>query len=298
MRTDSKTAHAPPGFDALVDLVRGRRVVALTGAGCSTESGIPDYRGPRGRLRERAPIQYDEFVRSSEARRRYWARSAVGWPRLREARPNPAHRALATLERSGFLRGIITQNVDRLHQKAGSRTLLELHGSLEGVRCLACDAAVTRTELQDRLLRLNPSWGSRVRYSHRRGSDRADTAPDGDAELPSADVAGFRVPPCRCCAGVLKPDVVFFGENVPPARVERAWRLDGKAELILVVGSSLSVFSGRRFVYRAREDSVPIAIVNIGPTRADELARIKIEGRAGEVLPDLAASLLSRGTTR
>ncbi|HET8654169.1 MAG TPA: NAD-dependent protein deacetylase [Longimicrobiaceae bacterium] len=284
-----------PGSDvlsasALLDLLHGRRVVVLAGAGCSTESGIPDYRGPEGSLRTRKPMQYREFVGSEAARARYWARSAIGWPHMAAARPNPAHRALAELEEAGAVRGVITQNVDGLHHAAGSRRVVELHGSLASVRCLACGHAEARDDYQDRLLAVNPEW---VDAPAHRGE--VEIAPDGDAELPSEALASFRVPGCELCGGILKPDVVFFGENVPPQTVERAWRLFAEAEVLLVVGSSLTVYSGRRFIYRAQEDGLPIGIVNVGPTRADDAAVAKVEGRVGAVLPVLAEALLRRG---
>ncbi|CAN5659739.1 NAD-dependent protein deacetylase [soil metagenome] len=269
-------------LDALLNLLRGRRVVVLAGAGCSTESGIPDYRGPEGSLRTRTPIQYQEFLRSEAARVRYWARSTVGWPRMAAARPNAAHYALARLEEGGVVRGVITQNVDGLHQAAGSRRAVELHGSLASVRCLECRHAVRRAEWQERLRGLNAGL---------HGKD-AEAAPDGDAELPAQSLENFRVPGCEVCGGVMKPDVVFFGENVPADTVEQAWRLFEEADVLLVVGSSLTVYSGRRFVYRAQKESVPIGIINLGPTRADEMAQAKVEGQLGRVLPQLAESLL------
>src|SRR5690606_24546351 len=240
----------PVALGPLADLLRDRRVVVLAGAGCSTESGIPDYRGPEGRRRVRAPIQYQEFVRSEAARVRHWARSTVGWPRLSAARPNPAHHALARLEESGRVRGIITQNVDGLHQAAGSRRVVELHGSLASVRCLGCGGLASREAFQERLRGENAEWIDRL-------ADGIEAAPDGDAELPGSALESFRVPGCEACGGVVKPDVVFFGENVPPSCVERAWRLFGEAEVLLVVGSSLTVYSGRRFIYRAREEGIP-----------------------------------------
>jgi len=270
----------------LVELLRGRRIVALAGAGCSTESGIPDYRGPDGSHRARKPMQYSEFVGSDAARARYWARSAVGWRRVSAARPNAAHAALARLEAGGLLRGVITQNVDGLHQAAGSRRVLELHGSLSAVRCLECGAALHRDAFQSELRTLNPAWAAWL------ASHPVESAPDGDAEVPAEAVECFRVPACPGCGGVLKPDVVFFGENVPAARVDEAWRLYGEGEALLVVGSSLTVYSGRRFLYRARDEGVPVAIVNLGPTRGDEMAAAKVEGRLGAVLPMLADLLL------
>lgn len=288
------TDPAPPPRDAplapLLDLLRGRRVVVLSGAGCSTESGIPDYRGPEGSLRSRRPVQYQEFVRSEAARVRYWARSTVGWPRVAAARPNAAHAALARLEAGGVVRGVITQNVDGLHQAAGSRRVVELHGSLASVRCLACGHEEARDAYQQRLLALNAGWAERLRREAERGA--VETAPDGDVELPAWALEDFRVPACPLCGGVMKPDVVFFGENVPAARVDDAWRLFAAAEVLLVVGSSLTVYSGRRFVYRAQQEQVPVAIVNLGPTRADHLAAARVDGRLGALLPDLAETLL------
>jgi NAD-dependent protein deacetylase/lipoamidase sirtuin 4 len=283
---------APMEFDRLpelVELLRGRRSVALAGAGCSTESGIPDYRGPAGSLRNRQPMQYREFVGSPEGRARYWSRSAVGWPVFSAARPNAAHEALAALEGVGVLEGVITQNVDGLHQAAGSRDVVELHGSLDRVRCLDCGASVARADFQEILVSLNAAWLGGVREA-REGA--AASAPDGDADLPTERLSSFRVPACGECDGVLKPDVVFFGENVPRERVDAAWSLLDRAEALLVVGSSLTVFSGRRFVYGAQKAGKPVAIVNAGATRADALANVKVDARLGAVLPLLARELL------
>lgn len=276
----------------LLDLLRGRTIVVLAGAGCSTESGIPDYRGPDGSLRKRAPIQFGEFVRRPEARARYWARSAVGWPRFSATRPNPAHRALAALEAAGIVRGVITQNVDGLHQAGGSRRVVELHGSLAFVRCLDCGRRVPRDAFQRRLVAANHRWTERLRRDL--GNDAVESAPDGDAELPEAAVAEFRVPGCAGCGGVMKPDVVLFGETVPRDTVDAAWRLFDEADALLVAGSSLAVFSGRRFAYRARDRGVPIAVVNLGPTRADAFAAARVEGRLGTVLPRVARELAPR----
>jgi NAD-dependent SIR2 family protein deacetylase len=291
--TDDRGPTTLHALAPLADLLRGRRAVVLVGAGCSTESGIPDYRGPEGSLRTRRPIQYREFVGSEEARVRYWARSAVGWPRMAAARPNAAHRALARLEEDGRLSGLITQNVDGLHQAAGSRRVVELHGSLAAVRCLGCDATVGRDGFQARLRALNPGWAEAVDRGASVGD--AETAPDGDAEVPAWAVGSFRVPACDACGGVMKPDVVFFGENVPAAWVAEAWRVFEEADVLLVVGSSLTVYSGRRFVYRAQKEGMPIGIVNLGPTRADEVAAVKVEGRLGVALPRLAEALLRGG---
>ncbi|GAB4515578.1 MAG: hypothetical protein Tsb0020_34180 [Haliangiales bacterium] len=271
-----------PQLAPLLDLLTGRRVVALTGAGCSTESGIPDYRGPETRRRARNPIQFRAFVGDPESRSRYWARSFVGWPKLHQARPNPAHEALEALERAGHLAGLITQNVDRLHHAAGSRRVVELHGALTEVRCLDCGVLEDRSALQRRLAKLNPGFAPSAR----------ELAPDGDAELARAGAwRDFAVPTCLACGGVLKPNVVFFGEHVPRAVVDDAWALFAQADALLVVGSSLAVFSGYRFVRRAAQDKLPIAIVNLGPTRGDEYAAVRVDAHAGTALPALTRAL-------
>jgi NAD+-dependent protein deacetylase sirtuin 4 len=266
---------------ALAELVAGKRLAVLTGAGCSTESGIPDYRGPSSRHRPRQPIQHREFVHSESIRRRYWARSAIGWRLMAAAQPNSGHRALAALEARGHLRGLITQNVDRLHRAAGSRQVIELHGALAEVICLVCGDLEARHRLQARLLELNPEF-PRLAFEH---------APDGDAELPDELVSAFRVPGCASCGGTLKPHVVFFGGSVPRPVVERAAAIVDGADALLVVGSSLQVFSGFRFARRAAQRGLPIAIINLGPSRADDLASLVIDAPAGEVLPALAAAL-------
>jgi NAD-dependent SIR2 family protein deacetylase len=268
---------------SLAELARGRRVVALTGAGCSTESGIPDYRGIDTPPRPRAPLQHREFVDKEDNRRRYWARSLLGWPRLAAARPNEGHRAIAALESAGIFAGVITQNVDSLHTVAGSANVVELHGALARVRCLACGDVTSRTGLQDRLLAANATWPARARM--------ATIAPDGDVDLPDALVEDFRVVACTACDGVLMPDVVFFGGSVPRATLDAAWALFDQAELLLVIGSSLTVFSGYRFVRRAAERGVPIAILNRGPTRGDPHAQLRIDAKCGEALPVLVRAL-------
>jgi len=267
----------------LIQLLRGRRVVALTGAGCSTESGIPDYRGPETPPRTRPPIQHREFVDRADARRRYWARSVLGWSRFSAARPNPAHTALAELEQRGAVAGVITQNVDGLHGAAGSRTVVELHGALARVRCLECEALATRDTLQLRLLAANPGWLDRAQH--------AAIAPDGDADLPDDLVDGFTIVPCHACGGTLMPDVVFFGGSVPRTTLDAAWSLFDRAEVLLVVGSSLTVFSGFRFVRRAADRGIPVAILNRGPTRGDDHAAVRLDARAGIALPALARAL-------
>lgn len=281
------TGPAPAGapLEQLERWLGGRTMVALTGAGCSTESGIPDYRGP-GRLGPpRNPILHDAFMRRPEVRQRYWARATLGWSRFAGAGPNPAHHALVALETAGPLLGVITQNVDRLHQRAGSRRVIELHGALEDVRCLGCSAAFARTEVHGWLLEANPGWLERA----------AAAAPDGDAQLEPAEVADFHVLPCAGCGGVLKPDVVFFGGTVPAATVAEAWALLEAAEALLVVGSSLEVYSGFRFVRGAAARGIPVVIVNQGPTRGDALAACRVDARAGAVLPPLVARLAAPG---
>jgi NAD-dependent SIR2 family protein deacetylase len=267
----------------MVTLLRGRRIVVLTGAGCSTESGIPDYRGPDTPPRKRPPIQHREFVDHEHMRRRYWARSMLGWPRLSAARPNAAHEALAALEHAGIVAGLITQNVDGLHQGAGSRAVVELHGALARVRCLGCEVVTSRDDLQARLLAANPEWPERARS--------VESAPDGDADLADELVADFRVIACAACGGLLMPDVVFFGGSVPRATLDAAWATFDRAEVLLVVGSSLTVFSGYRFVRRAAERAVPVAILNHGPTRGDEHAALRVDARAGLALPALRHAL-------
>lgn len=272
-----------PSLAPLVALLRGRTVVALTGAGCSTESGIPDYRSPERPPRKRPPIQHREFLDHEATRRRYWARSLLGWSQFSAALPNPAHRALAALEERGQLAGIITQNVDSLHQRAGSRAVVELHGALARVRCLGCGAMISRDALQQRLTDENPDFLLRAQGTA--------LAPDGDAELPDDLVASFTPVACARCDGALMPDVVFFGGTVARPTLDDAWATFDRAEVLLVIGSSLTVFSGYRFVYRAAERAIPIAIVNRGPTRGDPHATLRLDARAGAVLPELVGAL-------
>jgi NAD+-dependent protein deacetylase sirtuin 4 len=268
---------------ALLEMMRDKRVVVLTGAGVSTESGIPDYRGPDTPPRKRPPIQHREFVDHEVIRRRYWARSLLGWPRFSAAQPNAGHRALASLEHRGALAGLITQNVDGLHQAAGSTRVVELHGALSRVRCLSCATITDRHELQRRLVAANPTWQARA-------AD-VQVQPDGDAELPDDLVADFALVPCTACGGTLMPDVVFFGGNVPRDTLDAAWETFDRAELLLVVGSSLTVFSGYRFVRRAAERAIPVAILNRGPTRGDPHAALRVDEPAGRALVSLASGL-------
>src|SRR5450755_1409147 len=268
--------------DRLDELVGRGAVCVLSGAGLSTESGIPDYRGPSGALRARLPMTLAEFRGSAAARQRYWARAHIGWRRITAARPNAGHRAVAALQNAGVLRGIITQNVDGLHQAAGARSVVELHGTLGRVVCLECGACCARQALDRRLRVANPDVD---------GAEDLASNPDGDVELADKQVARFRVVGCECCgADLLKPDVVFFGETVPRSRVQRCFELLDGSACLLVLGSSLSVMSGLRFVHRAREKRIPVAIVNRGATRADPLAELKIDAALSEVLPTLVGT--------
>lgn len=269
-------------LESLLRLLAGRRIAVLTGAGCSTESGIPDYRGPGTRARARNPVQYRTFMNEGAARARYWARSMSGWPRLAAAEPNDAHRALAELEARGWVTGIITQNVDRLHHKAGSRRVIELHGASAEVTCIACHRLHDRDAVQRELVASNPTLVNVV----------AEPAPDGDADVASP-VPEVVLPVCSACGGMLKPHVVFFGESVPAERVERAWGIIDESDVLLVVGTSLAVFSGFRFVRGAHARDMPIAIVNLSETRGDPLATTCVRGSAGEVLS--AVALEARG---
>jgi NAD-dependent deacetylase sirtuin 4 len=267
---------------ALVERLRGRSLAVLTGAGISTESGIPDYRGPKTRERAKDPMRFSEYAASGAGRGRYWVRAMVGWPSFAAARPNAGHRALVDLEARGVVHGIVTQNVDRLHHVAGSKRIVELHGALADVRCLDCGAVEPRADVQTRLSELNPHVHAAVAEMLR---------PDGDADLPESWIEGFRVPSCVACGGTIKPDVVFFGESVPPPKVEAAYAMVEEADALLVVGSSLTVFSGYRFVRRAAERGMPIAIVNLGETRGDPYATVRVDAPAGLVLEALAGAL-------
>jgi NAD-dependent SIR2 family protein deacetylase len=263
------------GFSDLEAFIGGRRrLFVLTGAGCSAPSGIPDYRDAEGRWKRAAPVAYQSFVQDEATRRRYWARSLIGWRRFRSAEPNAAHRALARLEAAGRSEILLTQNVDRLHQAAGSARVIDLHGRLDRVRRMGCGATFARAAFQDDLARLNPGWLA---------LDAPD-APDGDADLEGAAFSAFEVPACAECGGALKPDVVFFGESVPRDRVERAYAHLDAADAMLVVGSSLMVYSGYRFAERAAAGGKPIAAVNLGRTRADALIALKVEAPCEEAL--------------
>ena len=290
--THARLADPAPGTcaaarpaDAAAALLRllaaHRRWMVLTGAGISTASGIPSYRDGEGRWMRKAPVTHQEFLGSHAVRQRYWARSLHGWPMIAAARPNAAHAALAALERHGRVAAVVTQNVDGLHQRAGSTCVIDLHGRVDEVTCVACAARQPREWLQERLVADNPGMAS-----------DAAMAPDGDADV-EADFGGFRVPACAC-GGVLKPDVVFFGANVPRARVDAAMATLDAADLLLVVGTSLMAYSGYRFCERARATGRPIVAINAGRTRADDLLALKVEADCLSVLPAVADALAPR----
>jgi NAD-dependent SIR2 family protein deacetylase len=253
---------------------RHPRLFVLTGAGCSTASGIPDYRDDNGDWKRAQPVTLQQFLGHDYTRRRYWARSLVGWQRMSGARPNDAHRALAILEHLGRIERLVTQNVDGLHQAAGSRNVIDLHGRVDVVRCLGCEQRIPREHVQAELVRRNPRFEGL----------EALAAPDGDADLDAIDFGAFAVPPCERCGGLLKPDVVFFGENVPKERVGRAMDALQRSDALLIVGSSLMVLSGYRFARAMAEASKPIAAVNLGRTRADDLLQLKVTEPCSDAL--------------
>jgi NAD-dependent SIR2 family protein deacetylase len=254
-------------------IARHRRLFVVTGAGCSTDSGIPDYRDADGQWKRTPPVTYQAFMGEPATRQRYWARSLVGWATFGRAQPNTTHHALAALEADGRVELLLTQNVDCLHQRAGSQTVIDLHGRLDQVRCMGCETRSSREVLQQRLLDANPGWDALD----------AGIAPDGDADL-ETDFSRFHVPACTQCGGVLKPDVVFFGENVPRERVATVHAHLQRADAVLVVGSSLMVYSGFRFVDAASKAGLPIAMVNLGRTRADALLSLKVEMPCAQAL--------------
>ena len=276
---------AADGMDAdraLVEFIeRHERLLVLTGAGCSTDSGIPDYRDADGEWKRGQPLMHQAFIGDVDVRRRYWARGMVGWKRIDAARPNRAHHALAALESQGRLSTLITQNVDALHQRAGSRNVIDLHGRVDEVHCLNCDWRGSRAALQALLLARNPGFAGL----------QAAAAPDGDALLENVDFSQFDVPDCEQCGGILKPDVVFFGDSVPRQRVTDAMQALEQSDALLVVGSSLMVFSGYRFAVAMAEAARPVAAINIGRTRADDLLSLKVSAPCGEVLDGLLRHL-------
>jgi NAD-dependent SIR2 family protein deacetylase len=275
-------------FDRLLELLMGRRVAVLTGAGVSTDSGIPDYRGPTSPPRN--PMTYQQFVGDTAFRQRYWARNHIGWRAMDGSRPNPAHRALARLEAMGIVTGLITQNVDLLHTKAGHRRVIDLHGTYARVRCLGCEALISRMALAERLEAANPGFAADARASG------VEVAPDADAVITDTD--NFRMVGCERCGGLLKPDIVYFGESVPKDRVAAAFDLVDNADALLVVGSSLTVMSGLRFVRHTAKNARPVVIINRGPTRGDELAALTLDAGCSAVLTALtdalATSVLAR----
>jgi NAD-dependent SIR2 family protein deacetylase len=250
------------------------RLAVLTGAGISTSAGIPDYRDEHGEWKRARPVEFRPFMTDVKVRQRYWARSTVGWPIISRAQPSAAHVGLAKLEAAGVVRALITQNVDGLHTVAGSREVIDLHGRLDAVRCMSCGHVLSRRELQARLLADNPQWAE----------IEGRVAPDGDVDIDGRDFSAFIVPGCPRCGGILKPDVVFFGENVPPDRVARAFEAVAGAAALLVVGSSLMVYSGYRFAEAAAAAGKPIAAINLGRTRADHLLTLKISESADQAL--------------
>src|SRR6188768_2241201 len=255
-------------------ITRHPRLFILTGAGCSTASGIPDYRDDNGDWKRARPVMLQPFLASELTRQRYWARSLVGWHRMSTARPNGAHLALAKLERLGRVEALVTQNVDGLHQAAGSRNVIDLHGRIDVVRCMGCEQRWPRVHVQAELVRRNPRFADLD----------ALAAPDGDADLDGIDFAAFDVPACTACGGVMKPDVVFFGENVPKERAGLAMEALSQSDAMLVVGSSLMVLSGYRFARAAAETGKPIAAVNLGRTRADDLLAFKLTAPCADAL--------------
>lgn len=250
------------------------RLFILTGAGVSTDSGIPDYRDSEGNWKRKQPVQHQSFMDNLQVRQRYWARSLIGWPVIRDAQPCSAHHALAQLEQLGHVQQLVTQNVDRLHQAAGNQNVIDLHGRSDKVRCMDCDTLYPRTEIHQQSALDNPH------FTH----FTAETAPDGDADLEGVNFHRFNVPQCQRCDGILKPDVVFFGDNVPKARVFGALEQLKQSDAMLVVGSSLMVYSGFRFCKRAEEWDIPICALNSGKTRADELLSLKLDQTISETL--------------
>lgn len=266
-------------MNELAALLPSTGTLVLTGAGVSTDSGIPDYRGPDSP--PRFPIMYQEFIGSERARQRYWARAHIGWAKMGGAQPNLTHHLLARLQDDGRLHGLITQNVDGLHEAAGHRDVIDLHGRIDRVICLDCGDVTSRHRLQDRLDDLNPGWTDQpVEY-----------APDGDAVIEGTD--DFVIAVCEICAGRLKPDVVFFGESVAKPIVQHCFDLTASARALLVLGSSLHVMSGLRFVRAAAKASIPVVIVNRGTTRGDDLATVKLDRGVAETLPSLFGAMAS-----
>ncbi len=272
-------------LSAAASIIGDGGVVVLSGAGLSTESGIPDYRGPSGAYsRNHTPITYQLFRDDPRGRHRYWARSYIGWPMMRDMQPNAGHLAVAALESAGLVSGVITQNVDSLHHKAGSSNVIDLHGRLDTVMCMACGLRGSRDALHARIASVNAGWeGAATRIN-----------PDGDVDLPETSVDAFVMVDCTSCGGALKPDVVYFGESVPPSRVSDSYAMVDSASSLLVLGSSLHVYSGRRFVTHAHKLGIPIIIVNQGETKADELASVRLDASLGSTLTQLSEICAAR----
>jgi NAD-dependent SIR2 family protein deacetylase len=278
-----QSAPTTTSVDELATAIADGGVVVLSGAGLSTESGVPDYRGVNGRLRRHMPMTYDEFVRRADSRQRYWARSHLGWRTIARAQPNRGHLAVTALRTAGVVSGVITQNVDGLHQAAGTTDVIELHGNLDRVICLGCRQISPRIELHERLGAANPGFAATATRVN----------PDGDVDLDESAARGFQVVSCASCGdGVLKPDVVFFGENVPAERVGRSAELVDAARSVLVLGSSLAVMSGLRFVKQAARAGTPVFIINRGETRGDQHAEWRVDRSLGDALTELAARLV------
>lgn len=264
-------------------LERSAATVVLTGAGISTASGIPDYRDENGEWKHARPVQFQDFITKPGVRQRYWSRSLVGWPLMTQAQPNPAHKALQQLQQRGFVSAVITQNVDGLHQQCGTEDVIDLHGRLDEVRCLDCRRAFRRADWQLRISDLNPGFAD--------NAVARQNKPDGDAEIDGVDLAAFKVPDCPTCGGIVKPEVVFFGEAVPPTRVQQSYDSVDNAELMLVVGSSLIVYSGFRFARRAHANNIPLVLINKGFNRAADLATLNIDADCGTALGAIVTAL-------
>lgn len=268
-------------LNKLASLMKGKQFAVLSGAGISTDSGIPDYRGPLTRNIPRNPVKHDEFIKHAEARKRYWSRASRGFATVNDALPNTGHLALAEMEMNGLLKGVITQNVDGLHQAAGSKNVIELHGTLHAVNCLACAKTYSRNEIQQQISTENEGWIKFV----------SEVAPDGDAEVLAREYEAFIEPACQVCRGSLMPDVIFFGGNVPKPRTQAALDMVAESDGLLVVGSSLTVYSGYRFVRHAERHNLPIAIATLGETRGHKHAQVVLDAPLGVLLPVLAKAL-------
>ena len=272
-------------FEQLLDfVVSNTPLFVLTGAGCSTDSGIPDYRDNDGNWKFSKPVLLAEFMGSEFVRKRYWARSMAGWPRIDNAQPNPAHLSLAGMESTGIIHYLVTQNVDGLHQKAGSERVLDLHGNLDNVICTSCGHLISRAKIQEYFQNSNPGHNDEYQV----------TAPDGDVISNNVDYASFNIPDCEKCNGILKPDVVFFGETVPKQRVNLAISMLQESDALLIIGSSLMVFSGYRFVREAIKINLPVAAINLGRTRADPLLDLKYQSSCGPILKTISQLLVSQ----